>query len=239
MNLALLITTFMLLRFTPLTVQQKFVSYAADPLKVKVRTYYKNDAGQAIKNLSALGLVVAAKHERLLFAMNGGMYMEANVPLGLYVENGKIIHPLNTAKASGNFYLKPNGVFYISKFNRAGICKTEDYRKLKDVAYATQSGPMLLVDGDVNPIFTKGSANVYVRNGVGVLADGKLLFVKSNVPVNFYDFAAYFKEQGCTQALYLDGFVSKVWYPEKNIRETEGNFGAIIGASIPENDMKH
>ena len=217
---------------------ERFIEYKADPSKTIIRTYYKSDSGKPIKNLLNLYQMLAAKQEKLLFAMNAGMYMEGNIPLGLYVENGKVIRPLNTAKATGNFYLKPNGVFYLSKANKAGICKTEDYNKQKDIAYATQSGPMLLINGEINPLFTKGSANVYVRNGVGVFPDGKLLFVKSKLPVNFYDFANYFKEKGCIQALYLDGFVSRIWYPEKNILEADGNFGAMIGVSVNDRNNK-
>jgi uncharacterized protein YigE (DUF2233 family) len=52
--------------------------------------------------------------------------------------------------------------------------------------------------------------------------------------INFYDFADYFKRQGCKQALYLDGFVSRTYLPAQHWLQTDGNFGVIIGVSEPE-----
>ena len=47
----------------------------------------------------------------LVFAMNAGMYEEDRSPVGLYVEGGKALRPVNQRSGSGNFYLKPNGIF--------------------------------------------------------------------------------------------------------------------------------
>jgi uncharacterized protein YigE (DUF2233 family) len=99
------------------------------------------------------------------------------------------------------------------------------------VAYATQSGPLLLVGGQINPLFKLGSTNVVVRNGVGQRPDGRLVFAMSSEPVNLYDFAAYFKDLGCREALYLDGFVSRLYLPAKNWRQTDGDFGVIVGVA--------
>jgi uncharacterized protein YigE (DUF2233 family) len=90
---------------------------------------------------------------------------------------------------------------------------------------------MLLIDGVVHPAFKQGSTNVNVRNGVGVLPDGKVVFAMSKTAVNFYDFAMYFKNLGCSNALYLDGFVSRMYLPEKNWVEKDGNFGVIIAVT--------
>ena len=54
----------------------------------------------------------------------------------------------------------------------------------------------------------------------------------SKVGVNFYDFANYFKRIGCKNALYLDGFVSRTYLPEKEWIQTDGNFGVIVGVTI-------
>ena len=97
-----------------------------------------------------------------------------------------------------------------------------------EVAYATQSGTMLVIDGTLHPAFTKGSANVHIRNGVGVLPDGRLLFAMSKQKINFYDFASFFKNKGCQQALYLDGFVSRTYLPEQNWVQIDGHFGVLI-----------
>lgn len=39
------------------------------------------------------------------------------------------------------------------------------------------------------------------------------------------------KKKGCKNALYLDGFVSRTYLPEKNWSQLDGNFGVIIGVT--------
>ena len=43
------------------------------------------------------------------------------------------------------------------------------------------------------------------------------IFAMLKKEMNFYEFAEYFKKLGCKNALYLDGFVSRTYLPEKNI----------------------
>jgi uncharacterized protein YigE (DUF2233 family) len=208
-----------------------FVSYKVDVSKADLRLYWKNDKNEQFNSIANLKSWVESKNKKLLFAMNGGMYMEDRAPLGLYIENSKQLQKLNTAHGSGNFYLQPNGVFYITNDNKAGICKTQDFVNKGQVKYATQSGPLLVADGAINAVFTKGSVNTNIRNGVGVLPTGEVVFAMSKSDVNFYDFATYFQEQGCKYALYLDGFVSRTYLPEKNWTQTDGDFGVIIGVT--------
>jgi len=207
-----------------------FIIYKANPVKAGIKFFWKDDTGKPLKSLLALKQYCSSKNETLLFAMNGGMYKEDNSPLGLYIQNGKMIAPLNKKHGSGNFYLQPNGVFYISKNKTATICKTCLFKNNGQIEYATQSGPMLVVDGNINKVFTKGSSNINIRNGVGILPGNVVLFAMSKEPVNLYDFARFFKQAGCNNALYLDGFVSRTYLPEKNWVETDGNFGVMIGA---------
>ena len=157
--------------------------------------------------------------------------MEDRTPLGLYIENKQQVRPLNKARGSGNFYLQPNGVFYITSDNKAAVCQTKDFTNNGKVKYATQSGPLLVVDGEINSVFTKGSSNTNIRNGVGVLPNGEVVFAMSKSLINFYDFAKYFQDMGCKYALYLDGFVSRTYLPEKNWSQTDGDFGVIIGVT--------
>ncbi len=160
--------------------------------------------------------------------MNGGMYLKDRSPQGLYVENGKILKEIDTVRqAYGNFYMQPNGIFYITKDKKAFVCSSSDYKN-KDILFATQSGPMLLINGKMHPRFIKGSNNLNIRNGVGILPDGKILFVMSKEKVNFYDFATFFQSQACENALYLNGFVSKTYLPKENWIDTGGNFGVLI-----------
>lgn len=164
--------------------------------------------------------------------MNGGMYKEDRSPLGLYIDSGKTITPLNKASAPGNFYLKPNGVFYITKDNIAGVSTTEQFKTGAHIKYATQSGPMLVIDGKIHPEFKQGSTNVNIRNGVGILPNGQVLFVMSKGFINLYDFANFFLKAGCKNALYLDGSISQTYLPAQNWRQTGGNFGIIIAETV-------
>jgi uncharacterized protein YigE (DUF2233 family) len=163
--------------------------------------------------------------------MNGGMYKTDHSALGLFIQDGKILSPINTATGDGNFYLQPNGIFYITKNSRAGVCRTQDFIDKGDIQYATQSGPMLVISGSIHPAFKQGSLNVNTRNGVGILPGNQLLFVMSKTAINLYDFASYFKNAGCSNALYLDGFVSRTYLPGKNWLQMDGDFGVMIGAT--------
>jgi uncharacterized protein YigE (DUF2233 family) len=205
------------------------LSYIADPKTQNIQLFWKNDTGHigSIKNLKAL---VESKKQKLIFAMNGGMYMEDHSPLGLFIQDHELIRKLNTSKASGdNFHMEPNGVFYLTDKNEAMVCQTSEFKFVKNIKCATQSGPMLIVNGKIHSAFKEGSENLNIRNGVGILPNGKILFAMSKNVTNFYDFAKYFKDKGCKNALYLDGFVCRTYLPEKNWEQTDGNFGIIIG----------
>jgi uncharacterized protein YigE (DUF2233 family) len=233
---SLLLTIFVILSFSdhqPVE-NDKIISYIVDPKKQDLQLYWKDDKGQIIQNFENLKTHLASKNKKLVFAMNGGMYQPNYTPCGLYIQQQQTIRPLVTASGSGNFFLKPNGVFYINTNNTAAICTTPNFtNNNKQVKWATQSGPMLVIDGAIHPAFKQGSANVNIRNGVGILPDNRIVFAISKEEVNFYDFAEFFKNMGCKNALYLDGFVSRMYLPEKNIVETDGAFGVIIGVSTP------
>ncbi len=215
----------------PKAVNEAYVSYQVDPKKDNLKLYWRDDKKKPFKSIGNLKSWLEGKGQQLVFAMNAGMYKPDNAPQGLFIEEGKVIVPLDTASGNGNFYLKPNGVFYTTVDNKAVICRTEDFKSSKMIRYATQSGPMLLVDGRIHAAFTEGSKNVHIRNGVGMLANGKVLFAMSKKKVNLYDFANYFKRSGCRTALYLDGFVSRTYLPEKQWVQKDGNFGVIIGVT--------
>lgn len=210
-----------------------FISYAADPQRQAIRLFYRDERGRRFGSLGRLRAWLAQRPDSLVFAMNGGMYAPGGVPRGLFIENQKQLTPLDTTHGPGNFYLRPNGVFYLTTARRAGICATGEFPSKAGVAYATQSGPLLLVAGQPNPLFAPNSANVVVRNGVGLRPDGRVVFAMSRGPVNFYDFAAFFKSQGCREALYLDGFVSRLYCPALSWGQTDGDFGVIIGLTTP------
>lgn len=209
----------------------QFVSYIVDAKKQDIKLYWKDDQQEIFKSIQNLKSWLSKKRKKLVFAMNAGMYKKDNSPQGLFIENRKIVTALDTTSGAGNFYLKPNGVFYIRVDNLPVICSTTKFINNGKLKYATQSGPMLVIDGQIHSAFKKGSTNLNIRNGVGIMPDHRIVFVMSKKEVNFYDFAEYFKNLGCKNALYLDGLVSRTYLPEKNWKQTDGNFGVIIGVT--------
>jgi len=208
-----------------------FVSYIVDTKKQDIKLYWKDESNGQFGSIEHLRWWLT-KHKRMLvFAMNGGMYKSDNSPQGLFIEDKVQLSRLDTSSGNGNFYLKPNGVFFITTNNLPGICTTMGFNNNGQVKYATQSGPMLVIDDQINSVFKQGSANLNIRNGVGILPDNRVVFAMSKKGINFYDFANYFKKLGCKNALYLDGFVSRAYLPEKGWIQTDGNFGVIIGVS--------
>ena len=207
----------------------RIASVVIDPKATPITLYNKDDSGHALGNIGKLKAYVEAKGKHLRFAMNGGMYMEDLSPLGLYVENGKQLRRLITkTDGYGNFYLQPNGVFGVDEKGTAFVVSTANYPKQKDVLYATQSGPMLVVDGVINSAFKEGSVNVQIRNGVGILPDGKALFAITKQPMNLFDFARFFQQQGCANALFLDGAISRTYMPGEGIEQMNGALGVLI-----------
>lgn len=207
------------------------VTYVVQP--AQLRMYYRDEQGRRYGSIGRLRAWLSQHQQRLVFAMNGGMYAPGGAPQGLFIERGRTVTPLDTSRGTGNFYLPPNGVFYLTPGNHAGICPTAQFAAVASPAWATQSGPLLLVGGTINARFTKGSRNVAVRNGVGILPGNRVIFAISREKINFYDFAAYFKALGCQQALYLDGYVSRLYLPQQGWQQTDGDFGVILGVAQP------
>ncbi|MDP4844006.1 MAG: phosphodiester glycosidase family protein [Salibacteraceae bacterium] len=208
---------------------ERFLAYEVYLKSQNLQMIWKDSDGKTVSNFKTLKQQLAEDGKTLVFAMNGGMFRVDQSPQGLYIENGKELHQVNKVQeAYGNFYMQPNGIFYITNQQEAVVVATKDFEPNKDIKFATQSGPMLLIDGDFHPAFNKGSSNLNIRNGVGVLPNGNLLFVMSKVEVNFYDFAQFFKELGCQNALYLDGAVSRTYLPSQQWQQLEGGFGVII-----------
>lgn len=227
----LLLLTVGLIAFTTNrnSIDDQILAYTVDTKTQDLQLFWKNDKGETFKSIQNLKNYVESKSLTLTFAMNGGMFNKDFSPQGLFIQNKKTLTVLDTGDGNGNFYLKPNGVFYITTDNNPFVCKTTDFKDNGKIKYATQSGPMLIIDGQVHSAFKDGSTNLNIRNGVGILPDNRVVFAMSKTEINFYDFAKYFQSLGCKNALYLDGFVSRTYLPEKKWTQTDGNFGVIIG----------
>lgn len=211
--------------------ENNFVIFKVNPKIENIAFYWKDNDGIILKSINNLKDKTQQDKKKLRFAMNGGMFEPNNFPKGLYIENFNILNKIDTLAGKGNFYLKPNGIFYLTRNKGAEIIDTELFRDNPDIQYATQSGPLLLINGKVNPIFKKDSKNINIRNGVGILKNGNVIFIMSKIEVNFYNFASIFRELGCNKALYLDGFVSRTYCPEEKWIQKDGSFGVMIGVT--------
>ena len=170
--------------------------------------------------------------------MNGGMYERDFSPVGLHIENGQQLTKINTKTVRGrpsqipNFYKKPNGVFYLGE-GSAGVLDSGRFLAEKPEAkFATQSGPMLVIDGTIHPAFIVKSKDLKPRNGVGVTHDGKVHFVMTRGRVSFYAFAQLFRDGiGASNALFLDGGSAPGLYVpdlDRNDPPSHGGYGPII-----------
>ena len=186
--------------------------------KHTVRLYWKRSDGTPYAYLSSLPRTLEHETGKLLFATNAGMFDLDLKPVGLYVEQGRELVPANARAGYGNFHMKPNGIFYIAA-GRAVVAETQAFPKQHPQAdLATQSGPMLVINGRLHPRFDRGSTSLKARNGVGVRADGKIIFAISQGEVSFDAFARLFRDGlNCPNALFLDGgSASSLYAPSLN-----------------------
>ena len=201
-----------------------------DPHRHAVVLARADGNGKPYGSLQAFDTVVTAKGAPVLLAMNAGMYHKGLGPVGLFVEDGRQETPLNTAEGEGNFFLKPNGVFFVRPDGSAGVLETGAYAAAHpDVAYATQSGPMLVIDGAIHPRLEENGSSRYIRNGVGVRADGTVVLATSRSPVSLGSFARLFRDRlSCPNALFLDGAISSLSDGERTLIGGKDPVGPIL-----------
>jgi uncharacterized protein YigE (DUF2233 family) len=168
---------------------------------------------------------------KVAFAMNAGMYGEAGRPIGLAIVEGKLVHKIALRAGGGNFGMKPNGVFLVRRDGHAEIVTSEEFMPAKDIRLATQSGPMLVIDGKLHPAFKPNGDSIYIRNGVGIAPTGTPLFVISTDPVSFGRMARFFRDHlKAKDALFFDGSVSSLWDPANGRMDVVTELGPIIVA---------
>jgi uncharacterized protein YigE (DUF2233 family) len=208
----------------------KFTICAFDPRHDDIRLFLSGADGRPYGSLAALAQALKAKGETLVFAMNAGMFKEDQSPVGLYVENRKKLHEADTRAGATNFHLKPNGVFWLGD-GVAGVAETSRFLADRPAArYATQSGPMLVLDGKIHPKIKPNGTSAKIRNGVGACDGGAVMFAIADEPVTFDAFARLFRDGlGCPNALFLDGSVSSLYAPELNRDDELGPIGPIVG----------
>ncbi|CAA2159260.1 phosphodiester glycosidase family protein [Methylobacterium brachiatum] len=210
---------------------EAFTVCTIDLRRQRLRLFWLQEDGRPY---GALGTLAEKQGGRLAFAMNAGMYDKEQAPVGLYVEDGREMKRVSTADGPGNFHLKPNGVFWV-KGDKAGVLDTGHYLRAKiRPDFATQSGPMLVIDGQIHPKISTDGPSQKIRNGVGVQEDGRVaVFAISERPVTFGAFARLFRDDlGCRDALFLDGTVSSLYAPNLGRSDISRPLGPLIGALV-------
>ena len=198
-----------------------------------VRLFHSGPDG-ALGSFATVNQVLEPQGSRLDFAMNAGMYHRDLAPAGLYVEDGVQVTSLVTRAGPGNFGLVPNGVFCVG--DRLRVIETLAFAAEKPACrYATQSGPMLVINGKLHPKFLADSDSLNIRNGVGVTADGsRAVFAISNQAVNFYAFARLFRDGlGLPDALYFDGSISRLYDHDSGRHDAGFPMGPMVGVVVP------
>ncbi len=203
----------------------------ADPAIHAIRTVYANEDGTPYRGLATYAASRPPQATPVAFAINGGMFDEEGDPIGYYVEDGERLQGLNRAEGPGNFHLLPNGVFFGDASSDWHVWDTE--RFYDDVTrrpdFGTQSGPMLVIEGELHPKFDPDGESRKIRNGVGLARAGRAHFVISEAPVSFGKFARFFRDVLNTpNALFLDGTVSQLWNPANDRLDTGAPLGPLI-----------
>lgn len=208
---------------------------ALDTERYSLQLFWQQpDSTQPLLTFDTL-LATLPVNQTLNFALNAGMYNESYAPIGYTVTKGKEIRALNLNEGGGNFHLLPNGVMWWDKSGKVQITESNTLDKqIKSGKvkpwYATQSGPMLVINDAIHPQFNPHSTSLKIRNGASVCTDGSIQFVMSEEPVTFYDFASFFKDDlNCPNALFLDGGIASALYAPSINKQDKKEMGVMIG----------
>ena len=201
----------------------------------QLELFWKDDSGGPFREFSALRDALQAQGKQLIFAVNAGMYQPNFSPVGLFVAQGRELVPLNRHVGSGNFSQQPNGVFLVEG-GAARVMTTDDYAsEHPKPSLATQSGPMLVHNGEIttSAVMNPNSTWRKIRNGVCAPSSDTVVFAISESPVTFYEFASFFRDAlHCREALYLDGTVSSLYAPSLNRQDSGSDMGPILGVAV-------
>jgi uncharacterized protein YigE (DUF2233 family) len=117
-----------------------------------VRLFHTAPDGTVFGSFARIDEVLAGQGQALVFAMNAGMYHEDRAPVGLLVEGGVVRADIVTSEGPGNFGLLPNGVFCRYRNGRFAVVESRAFAASpQDCSDATQSGPMLVIGGELLP----------------------------------------------------------------------------------------
>ncbi len=146
---------------------------------------------------------------RVQMAMNGGIYDKAYAPLGLYIEDGKRLTPVNRSAGGGTSLSARRRI--LVENGRAKIVPLPAYKPSPAIRYAVQSGPMLIENGAINWRLKPSASSRKLRNGLVSISRAGWCYAQRSRD-QLYDFACYAQSKlGVRQMLYLDGTLSKMY----------------------------
>lgn len=201
----------------------------------QLELFWRDDTGRPYRQFVTLREALLLKGKQLVFAVNAGMYRPDFSPVGLFVTEGRELVPLNRHVGSGNFSQQPNGVFLVEG-SSARVITTDEYGgEHPKPSLATQSGPMLVHNGEIttSAVMSPNSNWRKIRNGVCAPSSDAVVFVISESPVTFYEFARFFRDAlQCREALYLDGTISSLYAASLNREDRGSDMGPILGVAV-------
>lgn len=209
----------------------RFTICEVDATTEQLRLFLRDETGKIYGHFSTIDKTLARDGQKLAFATNAGMYHKDRSPVGLYVEDHQQQMRLIPNAGPGNFGLLPNGVLCIRP-NRSDVYESLSFRDSGiDCTHATQSGPMLVIEGELHPRFLVDSNSYYIRNGVGTSADGKrVVFAISRNAVTFHQFGRLFRDGlKLPSALYFDGNISRLHAPSVGRSDNGFMMGPVVG----------
>lgn len=208
----------------------RFTVCTYDVSRDDLRLVSRDADGAYLRSFERLDAHLGAEAPRVRFAMNAGMYNDTGAPIGLFIADSAEEHHIILNQGPGNFHMLPNGVFWQDENGEVHVTTSTEYvASPRQAQWATQSGPMLVIDGALHPRFQHDGPSRYVRNGVGVRDAQTAYFVISSGAVSFGRFARFFRDYlECDDALFLDGSVSSLWAPDMGRKDGNQDLGPLI-----------
>jgi uncharacterized protein YigE (DUF2233 family) len=148
-------------------------------------------------NLARVSLMPGC--QEALACFNGSFFKEeGGEPLGLMVSGSVLLQPLRSV-SWGVFWVDPEGIPHISR--------RDDFERrvdpTREVSFAIQSGPTILLKGTVKK---KDSKELARRTSIGIDDHGRIIVLVANFPVKLAALAEFAKARlGATDLMNLDG----------------------------------
>ena len=214
--------------------------YICSPHQGRIEIRTADSDGLPYRSFAALEASLGQRSEQVQFAMNGGMFDKEGHAIGLSIEDGRELHPINVRNGPRQF--PPQAQWGVPRPPRRPRRSRREHRlralprrRLRDAI-----GADAVIDGEIHPTFEVDGPSRYERNGVGIDPKGQPVFAISQEGVSFGKFGRLFRDRlGARNALYLDGSVSSLWNPVAGRRDRSAPIGPMIVAFKPAASAPH